>query len=121
MVEEAFGISMNIWGRIANVFRKSPRIDQVILYGSRAKGNYKKGSDIDLCLVGNQIALSDMYKLENALDDLLLPYTFDVSIYSKIANNDLIAHIDRVGKVVYSKGKSAAHQSMVKDEGKKLH
>jgi predicted nucleotidyltransferase len=119
MVEEAFGISMDIWDRITKVLRKSPRIDQVILYGSRAKGNFRNGSDIDLCLLGNQISLSDMYQLETALDDLMLPYTFDVSIYSKITNKDLIAHIDRVGKVVYNKEKPTAHQPLSKGEGTK--
>jgi predicted nucleotidyltransferase len=114
MSELAYGISLETWDRITMVFRKSPSIDQVILYGSRAKGNFRNGSDIDLCLLGNQVSLSDMYQLETALDDLMLPFTFDVSIYSKITNKDLIEHIDRIGKVVYSKVKSAAHQPTAK-------
>lgn len=120
MSEEAYGISLETWERITKVFRKSSCINQVKLFGSRAKGNFRDGSDIDLCLLGNQISLSDMYQLETALDDLMLPFTFDVSIYSKITNKDLIDHIDRVGRVVYSKEKPTAHQRMP-DENDKKH
>lgn len=71
------------------------------IYGSRAKGNYKNGSDIDLTLKGNHLNLSLLNQIANELDDLMLPYTFDLSIYSHISNEALIEHIDRVGKLFY--------------------
>lgn len=88
---------------IRNVFKTYPKITKVILYGSRAKGNYRPGSDIDLTLQGEQLNYTDLVSIDNALDDLLLPYTIDLSIYHQIENPDLIHHIKRVGKEFYSK------------------
>jgi nucleotidyltransferase substrate binding protein (TIGR01987 family) len=79
------------------------QIEAVILYGSRAKDNFKPGSDIDLTLIGNELNLTVLNKISLELDDLLLPYTFDLSLYHHIKQPDLIDHIQRVGKVFYSK------------------
>ena len=72
------------------------------MYGSRAKGNYRPGSDIDLTLKGRGINLEQLNAISNDLDDLLLPYTFDLSIFHHITNRELLGHIERVGKVFYS-------------------
>jgi predicted nucleotidyltransferase len=82
---------------INSVFREYQDIDEVILYGSRAKGNYKTGSDIDLVLKGAKLSLTDLLKIENELDDLMLPYKIDVSLYHQINNLELTEHIQRVG------------------------
>jgi AhpD family alkylhydroperoxidase len=74
-----------------------------ILYGSRAKGTFKPASDIDLTLTGPDLDLTILQILETELDDLLLPYKIDLSIFHKITNPDLVEHITRVGKTVYSK------------------
>jgi predicted nucleotidyltransferase len=74
-------------------------LEKVILYGSRAKGNYKDGSDIDITLLGKQLTLKTVCALEEALDELYLPYTFDISIFTQIDNDDLIKHILRVGNL----------------------
>jgi len=89
--------------KIQSAFANCKAIDKAILYGSRAKGNYRNGSDIDLTLVGNALDLSMLLKIENKLDDLLLPYNIDLSIFHKIENTDLIEHINRVGFVFYEK------------------
>ncbi len=96
-----FGLSDEVIGRINSVFLRHPLIDEVIHYGSRAKGNFKTGSDIDLTIKGEQMNLSTLYKVERELDDLLLPYSFDLSIWRHIDNPDLLEHIDRVGVVFY--------------------
>lgn len=88
---------------IRNVFKKFPKISKAILYGSRAKGNYRPGSDIDLTLQGESLNYTDLVAIETALDDLLLPYTIDLSIYQQIENSELIAHIERVGQEIYRK------------------
>jgi len=88
---------------IKKVFSKQHKIEKVLLYGSRAKGNYKPASDIDLTLIGKNIDLGLLLKIEFELDDILLPYKFDVSIYDKITNPEFIDHINRVGKVFYQK------------------
>jgi predicted nucleotidyltransferase len=86
---------------INSVFKKHPKIEKAILYGSRAKGNYRNGSDIDLTLIGDDLNLSTLFKIENELDDLLLPHKIDLSIFLKIENTDLTEHINRVGIVFY--------------------
>ena len=96
-----FGLSDKTVQRIKEVFAKHPQVQRVILYGSRAKGNYRNGSDIDLTLFGNELSFKLQLKIDTELDDLLLPYSFDISIFSQISNLDLIEHINRVGKVFY--------------------
>ncbi len=97
------GLENKTLERIRDVFSKYHQIDSVLLYGSRAMGNYKNYSDIDLTLIGENIDLSLKTEIAFELDDLMLPYKFDLSIYHKIANREFIEHIDRVGKPLYLK------------------
>ena len=87
--------------KIQLVFRNFSEIEKAILYGSRAKGNFKPASDIDLTLIGESLNLSVLNRIEIQLDDLLLPYTFDLSILKQISNPDLLEHIQRVGVDFY--------------------
>lgn len=95
------GLNPEVWERIVTVFSRYPQISEAILYGSRAKGTYQPGSDIDLSLKGDQLNLPILNKISNELDELLLPYMIDLSIYSQIKNHDLLDHIDRVGQAIY--------------------
>ena len=95
------GLSKEVMKRIVTVFSQHPQIVEVVLYGSRAKGNYHPGSDIDLSLKGDQLNLKILNQISNNLDDLLLPYMFDLSIFQQIENRDLLEHIERVGQVIY--------------------
>ena len=99
-----FGLKEQTINKIIKVFQSFPEIEQVILYGSRAKGTNKPGSDIDLTIKGKNFNLQLINKIDLELDDLLLPYTFDLSIYNQIDNSDLLEHIKRVGKEFYHKG-----------------
>lgn len=72
-----------------------------MLFGSRAKGNAQPGSDIDLALKGPAVTEQTVLRLRVALDDLPLPFFFDVVHYETLQNPDLIDHIDRVGRVIY--------------------
>lgn len=98
-----FGLKEETIAKINSVFAQYPRIEKIVLYGSRAKGNFKNGSDIDLTVSGKELDLSLINKISSELDDLLLPYTIDVSLYDQISNPDLIEHIKRVGTVFYEK------------------
>lgn len=98
-----YGLKEEVVKQITDVFARFPDIEKVLLYGSRAKGTYKNGSDIDLCLLGNNIDLTLLSKIDLALDELFLPYSFDLSIYNNLSNPDLISHIDRVGIPIFSK------------------
>lgn len=96
-----YGLSQHDIEAIQGVFKQYPAIQKAILYGSRAKGNYRYNSDIDLTLIGEQLTYSDLVQIDTDLDDLLLPYTIDLSIYHQIDNPNLIEHIERVGLVFY--------------------
>jgi predicted nucleotidyltransferase len=96
-----FGLTENTINNINSCLAKHRNIEKAILYGSRAKGNYRKGSDIDLVLVGENLSINEILKLENELDELFLPYLFDISIFHQIKNQDLMEHIEQVGKVFY--------------------
>ena len=91
--------------RIREVLANYDQVEKALLYGSRAMGNYKPASDIDIALIGENIDLSLQTKIEFDLDDLMLPCKFDISIYNKITNPDLIDHINRVGVELYNRKK----------------
>ncbi|MDD4309513.1 MAG: nucleotidyltransferase domain-containing protein [Candidatus Cloacimonetes bacterium] len=92
-----YGIKAEYWTQILSILKSNPLVSEVILYGSRAKGNFKPGSDIDICLKGAALSQSDVYLLLQKLDDLNLPWIFDLSCYNMITNAELIDHIERVG------------------------
>ncbi len=94
---DSSGLSPETIKKIHQIFSRYPDIDLVCLYGSRAKGNYHYGSDIDLTIMGDRVSFSQLLKIEMELDDLLLPYKIDISLFRQIGNNDLINHIHRVG------------------------
>ena len=99
-----FGLKDETIIQLQNIFSHCHTIEKVIIYGSRAKGSYKPGSDVDLTLVGNDLNLSNsVYPVMDAIEELLLPYMFDISIYSAIDNPDLVDHIKRVGQLFYEK------------------
>lgn len=98
-----FGLTEDTIDRIKKVFSGYRQIDQAIIYGSRAKGNFRNGSDIDIVLKGKGLHLSMINKILLDLDELMLPYTFDVSNFEQISNGDVIEHINRVGRIFYEK------------------
>ncbi len=98
-----FGLREDDIDKINSVFAHHPNIKKVILYGSRAKGNYKPCSDIDLSMVGDNLDLQQQVQIEMELDALLLPYKIDLSILTNIKNENLLNHIERVGKVFFEK------------------
>lgn len=97
-----YGIKDEYWKKLCELFAKKPKIEKVILYGSRAKGNYKPFSDIDITLLGDKLEHDDLLDIMNGVDDLLLPYMFDISLYSSLKNENLIDHINRAGVEIYS-------------------
>ena len=101
-----YGLSDRTLQKIHEVFKQYPQIEKAILYGSRATGTYRNGSDIDLTLCGEGLTHSILSKLDTDLDDLLLPYTIDLSVFSQIGNQDMVAQIERVGVNFYEKCES---------------
>ncbi len=99
-----FGLKEATIQKIHTVFARFPQIEKGVLYGSRAMGNHKNGSDIDLTLEGGpDLTQQVLYKVMTDLDDLLLPYTIDLSLFNNIGDPDVVDHIRRVGLVFYEK------------------
>jgi predicted nucleotidyltransferase len=98
-----FGLTEHTIKAIQNILKAYPKVDKAVLYGSRAIGNYRKGSDIDLTLLGQDLDLTILHQIEDDIDDLLLPYKIDLSIYHQINNPEFLDHIFRIGKVFYER------------------
>lgn len=97
------GIKNYELNHIIGILKKFDKIEAAKIFGSRAKGNYKKGSDIDIAIIGKEFIFSQLMTLLAELDELCLPYKIDCIIYSQIQNKELIDHIDRVGITIYNK------------------
>ena len=92
-----YGIPDPAFESIRNVLRQHKGVTRAILYGSRAMGTHRNGSDIDITLDGNDLSFDDLLKIESQLDALDLPYQFDVSLHSTLTHPGLLQHIQRVG------------------------
>ena len=97
------GLNDRTVAQIHEVLALFPEVEQAMLYGSRAKGNFKPGSDVDLTLLGAGLTQKILGQIQGELEDGLLPYRFDISILAQITQADLIEHIRRVGVVFYEK------------------
>src|SRR6266498_99969 len=98
-----FGLTDDTIESIQKVFEGNSKIDEVIIFGSRAKGNFKEGSDIDFAVKGRKINFDDILSLTGKLDELNLSYKIDLLDYATINDKDVIEHIDRVGVVFYER------------------
>ncbi len=97
------GLTAQTVERLIGALSRFPQIEKAVIYGSRAKGNYRPGSDLDLTLFGGQLDHALLTAIGNELDDLLLPYTIDLSLFHQLTQPELIEHIQRVGLVLYEK------------------
>ncbi len=98
-----FGLSDIEIQKLMDVFYRNTAVEGVVLYGSRAKGTYKPFSDVDITLEGKNLTRHHLNDLQLQIDDLLLPYHFDISLFSKLKNESLIDHIKRRGIRIFSR------------------
>ncbi len=99
----SFGLKEQDLTIILNAIKNYTEIEKVKIFGSRAKGNYSNGSDVDLAIYGDTINIDVIASLSYKLNELLpLPYYFDIVHYESISTPELIEHIDRVGQCVYN-------------------
>lgn len=98
-----FGLTQRDMHTIQNIFNKYPEIEQVHIFGSRAKDNYKTGSDIDLALMNKGISDKTISKLQNDFEESSLPYTVDLVNFALLKHPEIVAHINRVGIIFYKK------------------
>jgi len=99
-----FGLQEFELNCIVDAIKKFNEVEKTVIFGSRAKGNYKPGSDIDIAIYGDDITFHTLSALTWILEEQVsLPYFFDVIDYTHIKHKELKEHIDRVGKVIYEK------------------
>ena len=92
-----YGMTEEELNLLCSLFARQKEIEQVILYGSRAKGTHKPFSDVDITLLGKGLSRSHLNRLMADIDESSLPYSFDISILSKITNPDLMEQILEFG------------------------
>ena len=98
-----FGLPESAIAKICAVFAAHPEIEQAVLYGSRAKGNFKPGTDIDLTLFGSDLSHELLLDLLVELDDLLLPWMIDLSLFASLNHPALQEHITGAGVLFYQR------------------
>ena len=97
-----FGLPNKTINMMHEIFSKYSGIEKVVIYGSRARGDYKNGSDIDLTIYGD-ISVNDKIHISGLIYDLPIPYKCDLSIFKDIQNETLVEHIERFGQIFYEK------------------
>ncbi len=97
-----FGLSEKTIEILKQYFAEIPQVKQVKIYGSRAMGTFRNGSDIDFAIFGD-VDKNLIKQIAYEIDELETPYMFDITDYSTIQNVDLKDHIDRVGKVFFER------------------
>ena len=108
-----FGIPESDLNALISELRKNKKITEIILFGSRAKGTFSNGSDIDIALKGSKLNLKDILDSKIGIDKLLLPYKIDLVIFKRIKEPALISHIKRVGVVLF-KSTNSIHKIDIK-------
>jgi len=92
-----YGIPVSDFNNVIAILKENTRIEQAILFGSRAKGTYSNGSDVDIALLGKDLKLGDILEASEDIEKLFLPWKFDLVIFSRIKEQALKEHINRVG------------------------
>lgn len=99
-----FGLLNRDIDYICKALTQFEKIEKAVIFGSRAMGNYKKGSDIDIAIMGKSIDSKTIFRLDDLLNEVYpLPYFFDILHYDLISNEKLKNHIDKEGKIIYEK------------------
>jgi uncharacterized protein len=99
-----FGLQPHDIKTILAILRQHPEVAEAIMFGSRAKGNYKRGSDVDIALKGSRLTHRTVATIGDTLnEETIMPYHFDLLNHDTISNPDLLAHIERVGICFYRK------------------
>jgi uncharacterized protein len=101
MSASIYGLSEDTLAKISDVLARFPEVERAILFGSRAKGTYREGSDIDLALVGAALDWRLLGRIEDAFDASSLPYRFSLLPHNADTDVEVAAHIARVGREIY--------------------
>lgn len=99
-----FGLSPAIITELKTIFTRYPKIEKVLIFGSRAKENWKDGSDIDLAVFGSDLSAADFTKLWSEIDDLPIVFKVDCLHWDQLENLQLKEKVLQEGKIIYSFG-----------------
>ncbi len=106
-----WGLSEGNIAKIRAILARHPEVEKAVLYGSRAKGNYRHGSDIDLTLFGEGLDWRKCATIAAELDDSSIPYRVDLSVFALLSHVGLREHIERVGVVLFDRDVWDAEQT----------
>jgi len=112
-----FGLPARIASHLRQILADFPEVEKAVIYGSRAKGTHKQGSDIDLTLFGDRLNSDIRSKIAARLDESTIPYIVDLSLYADLNHAKLREHIDRVGVVFYERGSAGKDAGDVVKKG----
>ena len=101
--KNAFGFTHRDIKTLQDIFKKYTDVKNVFIFGSRAKGTYKQGSDIDLAIMNKGVKDMVIGKIKSDFEESSLPYIVDLVNYHTIKHSQLKNHIDRVGVPFYEK------------------
>lgn len=101
MTQPDWGLSAATLETLRRILAQEPAVEKAILFGSRAKGTFRPGSDIDLALAGARLDLDAVARLARAFEESSLPYQVDLCWLAAVDNPALREHIERVGQVLY--------------------
>lgn len=100
---DEYGLPEKTVAVIRGILAGFPSVEKAILYGSRAKGTYRHGSDIDLTLMGDSLDLQVLAEIAGKLEESPIPYQVDLSLWDRLDHPGLRDHILRVGVVFYER------------------
>ena len=105
-MNDKFGLKESDLENIISILQQQPEVEEAIIFGSRAKGNFRIGSDVDIAVKGSLLNFKLISRLSFLLnEETLMPYHFDLLNYNTVSNKNLISHIDRMGIPFYTKMK----------------
>ena len=103
-MDNLYGLKNSDIEKITEELSKEVEVELAILFGSRAKGNFKPGSDVDIVLKGEKLNQKNVSNVSFTLnEDSLMPYKFDILNFTDITNKELLEHINRVGIIFYKR------------------
>ena len=105
---ESLGLSRRIVDSLLETFSRYPKVERVIIYGSRARGDYRPGSDIDLAVIAPKMRFDEFSRLWNEIDELPIAFNIDLLHLDTLENQALKEAIDDSGKAIYES--SPAHK-----------
>ena len=96
-----YGLTDKSYKELLEILASIPEIEEVLIYGSRARGDYWRASDVDLSIKGKDIVRRTLALLNDKLYESHIPQIFDTHIYSDIKSQTFKDNVDQDGKVIY--------------------